>query len=61
VHGVHHVLEGRIKECLGGFRIKVTDQFSRPFEVGKEHGDLLAFAFQGTAGGEDLLSKIGGV
>ena len=29
------------------------------FEVGKQHGDLLALAFQGAAGGEDLLGEIG--
>ena len=59
VHGVHHALQRRIEECLGRFRIKVTNQFGRPFEVGKQHGDLFALAFQGTSGGEDLLDQIG--
>jgi hypothetical protein len=28
------------------------------FNVRKAYGDLLAFAFQGTAGGEDLLGQV---
>ena len=28
-------------------------------EIGKQHGDLLALAFQGAFGGEDLLRQIG--
>ena len=60
VHGVHHALDRRIEELLGGFGIEVPDEFRRVLEVGKEHRDLLAFAFQGTAGGQDLLGEIGG-
>jgi hypothetical protein len=26
VYGVHHALQGRIKESLGGFRVEVADQ-----------------------------------
>ena len=59
MHGVHHVVEGRIEELLGGFGIEAPDEFRRVFEVGKEHRDLLAFPFQGTAGGEDFLREIG--
>src|SRR5262249_47787441 len=44
---------------LAGFWIEVTDQFGIPFEVGKQHGDLLALALHGASGGEDLLGKIG--
>ena len=34
----------------------------RALEVGEEHGDLLALAFEGALGGEDLLGKVlGGV
>ena len=60
VHGVHHALEGRVEELLGVFGIETADQLHRVFEVGKQHRDLLAFAFQGTTGGEDLLGQIGG-
>jgi len=60
VHGVHHALQGRIKEGLAGFWIEVTDQFGIPCEVGKQHGDLLALTLHGAARGENLLGQIGG-
>jgi hypothetical protein len=60
VHSVHHVVEGGIEELLGGFGIEAPDKLRRVLEVGKEHGDLLALAFQGTAGRQDLLGEIGG-
>ena len=59
VHSVHHELHGRIEELLGGFGIEAADEFGRVFEVGKQHRDLLAFAFQGGAGGEDLVGQMG--
>ena len=59
VHGVHHALQRGIEELLGGFGVEVGDQLHGAFEVGKQHGDLLAFAFQGAAGGEDFLREIG--
>ena len=52
------ILQGRIEECLAGFWIKVTDQFGRTFEVGKQHGDLFALALHGASGGEDLLDQV---
>ena len=60
VHGLHHALQHRVEELPGLLRIAVGQQLHRAFEVGKQHGDLLALAFQGTAGGEDLLGQIGG-
>ena len=59
VHRVHHAMQGRIEELLGRFGIEARDQLRRALEVGKQHGDLLALAFQGTAGGEDFLGEIG--
>ncbi len=59
VHGVHHVVQGRVQELLGRFGVEVADQLGGAFEVGKQHGDLLALAFQGAAGGEDFLGEIG--
>jgi hypothetical protein len=47
-----------VEELLGGFGIEATDEFRRVFEIGKEHGDLLALALQGTTGGEDLLGEV---
>jgi hypothetical protein len=58
VHGVHHDVQGGVQNGLGLFRVEVADQLCRALEVGKQHGHLLAFAFQGTFGRQDLLSKI---
>jgi hypothetical protein len=55
VHGVHHAMDGGIEELLRGFGVEAADEFGRVLEIGKEHGHLLPLAFQGTAGGEDLL------
>ena len=52
-------MEGRIEELLGSFRVEAADEFRRVFEIGKEHGDLLAFAFQGRAGGQNLVGEMG--
>ena len=60
VHGGHHAFQDRIEELPGLFGVAIGQQFHRAFEVGKQHGHLLAFAFQGTAGGENFLGEIGG-
>jgi hypothetical protein len=49
VHGLHRALDGRVEELLRGFRVKVFDEFSRVFEVGKQHCHLFAFALQPAA------------
>ena len=59
MHGVHHALQHRIEELPGLLGIAVGEEFHRALEVGKQHGDLLALAFQGAAGGEDFLGEIG--
>jgi hypothetical protein len=48
------------RRALGLFGVEVTDQLCGALEVGKQHGDLLALPFQGTAGGQDFLREIGG-
>jgi hypothetical protein len=45
VHRVHHAVDGRIEELLGRFWVEVFDQLGGVFEVSKQDGDLLAFAF----------------
>ena len=60
MHGRHHALEDRVEELPRFLGVTVGEQFHRALEVGKQHGDLLALAFQGAAGGEDLLSEVGG-
>ena len=52
-------MESGIEELLGGFGVEAPDEFGRVCEVGKEHGHLLALAFQGRAGREDLVSEMG--
>ena len=59
VHRVHHQMDGRVEELLRGFRIETTDEFRRVLEVGKEHRDLFALAFQRCARSQDFLCKIG--
>ncbi len=58
VHGLHHALQHGIEELPGLLRVAVGQEFHRAFEVGKQHRDLLALAFQGAAGGEDFLGEI---
>jgi hypothetical protein len=59
VHGVHHVVQGRIQELLRRFGVEVFDQLGGVFDIGKEHGDLLAFALEGRAGRQNLLLEVG--
>ena len=59
VHGRHHAFQDRVEELPGVLGIAVGQEFHGALEIGKQHGDLLALAFQGTAGGEDLLREIG--
>ena len=59
VHGIHHVAQGRVQELLGSLGVAIPDQLGGVFDVSEQHRDLLAFAFQGTARGEDLLGQIG--
>ena len=59
MHAVHHAVQRRVEELLGGFRVETANQFGGIFQVGKQHGDLLALAFQGAFGREDLVREIG--
>ena len=60
VHGVHHGVQGRVQEGWAALGVEVADQLRRAFEIGKEHRDLLALAFQRAARGENFLGQIGG-
>ena len=50
VHGRHHALQHRVEELARLLRVAVGQQLHGAFEIGKQHRDLLAFAFQRTAG-----------
>jgi hypothetical protein len=58
VHGSHHALQHRVEEPPRFLGIAVGQQLHGAFEVCKQHGDLLALAFQDAFGGQDLLGKI---
>ena len=54
----HHAFQDRVEELPGLLRVTLGQQFHGALEVGKQHGDLFALAFQGTAGRENLLGEI---
>src|SRR5262249_53997570 len=56
--GLHHPLENRVQQLPSFLRIPVGEELHRSFEVGEEHCDLFALAFQGGLRGEDLLSEM---
>src|SRR5215813_6166448 len=58
VHRVHHQLEHRVENLSRLLGIAVRDQLHRALEIGKEHRDLLALAFEGALGCEDPLSEM---
>ena len=62
VHGLHHVLEHGVEKLARLLGVAVGEQLHRALEVGEQHGDLLALAFEGGLRGEDLLGEVlGGV
>jgi hypothetical protein len=62
VHGLHHGVQGWVKEPPGLFRIKARDQLRGALNIGKQHGDLLALALQVATRGQNFLSQMfGGV
>jgi hypothetical protein len=50
VDGLHHVLEHGIEQLARLLGVAIGEQFHRPLEIGEQHGDLLALAFQGGLG-----------
>jgi hypothetical protein len=58
VDRLHHPLENGIEDSARLLGIALGEQLHRAFEVGEEHGDLLALAFEGAPGGEDLLGEV---
>ena len=60
MNGLHHALEDRVEELARLLGIAIGQQLHRPLEICEEHGDLLALAFQGGLGGEDLLGQVPG-
>jgi hypothetical protein len=51
----NHALQHRVEELPRLLGIAVGQQLHGALQVGKQHRDLLAFAFEGGLGGEDFL------
>jgi hypothetical protein len=60
MHGLDHALQDRVQQLSGLFGIAVSQQLHGAFEIGEQHRDLLALAFQGGAGSQDLLREMRG-
>jgi hypothetical protein len=58
MHGRHHAFQHRVENRPGVFGVALGQQLHRAFEVGEQHGHLLALAFEGGAGGEDLVGQV---
>ena len=58
VDGLHHAFEHGVEQLARLLGIAVGEQLHRALEVGEEHGDLLALAFEGRLRGEDLLGEV---
>ncbi len=58
VDGLHHPLQDGIENLARLLGIAVSQQLHRALEVGEEDRDLLALAFEGGLGGEDLLGEV---
>src|SRR5258705_7638324 len=56
--GLHHALQDGIQELARLLRIPVRQQLHRALQVGEEHRDLLALAFEGSLRGEDPFRQM---
>jgi hypothetical protein len=62
VDAVRENLEEAVQDAVPCFGIDLLGEIQRSLHVGEEDGHLLALAFQGALGGEDLLGEVlGGV
>ena len=58
VDGLHHPLEDGVEELARLLGVAVGEELHRALQVGEEHRDLLALAFEGGLRGEDLLGEV---
>jgi hypothetical protein len=58
VNRFHHPLENWVEDLAGLLWIAVGEQLHRALQIGKQHGHLLALAFEGALGREDLLGEV---
>ena len=57
MHRLHHALQDGVEQLPGLLRVAVGQEFHRALEIRKQHGDLLALAFEGTARGENFFGR----
>jgi hypothetical protein len=55
VYGRHQAFEHRVENCTRLLGVAVGEQLHGALQIGKQHGDLLALAFEGGFGGENFL------
>ena len=58
MHRLHHAFEHGIEDLARLLGIAVGEQFHRALQVGEQHRDLLALAFERGLRGEDLLGEV---
>ena len=58
VHRGHQVLQDRVEDLPGFLGVTIGDQLQGALQVGKQHRDLLAFAFQVAARRQNLLGQV---
>ena len=58
MHRLHHAFQHRVEELPGFFRIAVGQQLHGTSQVREQHGDVFAFAFERTTGGQNLLGQV---
>ena len=58
VHSLHHPLQHGVEEAAGVFWIAISQQFGRALQIGEQHRDLLALAFESVLRPEDLLGEV---
>src|SRR5262245_54657219 len=59
VHSLGEQLEETVHRAMPILEIELLGELHRALHVGEEHGHLLALAFDGAAGGENLLREVG--
>ena len=60
VDRLHHPFEHRIEKLARFLGVTVGEQLHRALQVGEQHRDLLALAFERAPGGQDLLGEVPG-
>src|SRR5262250_1757127 len=60
VDGLHHQLEDGGENLAGLLGAAASEQLHRAFQIGEQHGHLLAFTLQCGPGPEDLLGQVPG-